>query len=528
MDNVETKKKSGKRKWVVTAAVVFFAVIILLTFFSNTIMNYSLPKVSAQDASYGIISTSNRATGVIEAAGKVDVKAFDTRKVTGVYVYEYNDVFQGDLLMTLEPLVESEELELLRDQLEEIELQRYYESKLPVNTPDYTYLEDAISDAQEALNTAKTDLSNANNKSTIVTNAETTIANSSALIITLSAEIESLSDIKANFEQELADAEEALAAVPDGDDDSVEQAEVDRLLGEIAAVDTQLSGKAAQVVTEQGKIDAAELVLDGVENYLPVADAQKAVTRAEKTLKDAKTALSDQKKIDAVEREKKKRARDEEDKLIDELKKKIESIEENMSITEIRAPISGQPIGFSFSAGDEIMKDQVLGTIVDRTAGYKADLIFTAQQARSMYIGMNLQVNQYTADRAMVIGIRPDPNNPRDSRIVTASVEGEYLYVGANLDVSFDDYNQQFPCVVPNSSIHEDGSGKFVYLLNKKSGPLGDRYTALKVSVEVLATDGKVSALDPSAIQGRQIITRSEKPIANGDQVRLEYFQQED
>lgn len=527
MDHVEVNKKNGKRRWVVTAAVVFFAIIVLLTFFSNTIMNYSLPKVSAQNPSYGIISTSNRASGVIEAAYKVDVKAFDTRKVTGVYVYEYNDVFEGDILMTLEPLSESEELNALKDQLEQIELQRYYESKLPVTVPDYTYLEDAITEAQATLDKAKTDLSNAKNKSTIVTTAETTIANSSALLITLNAEIESLSGIKAALELELAAAQEALAAVPEGEDDSAEQAEVDRLLGEIAAVDAQLTVKATKVVTEQGKIDAAELILDGVEGYLSVADAEKAVKRAEKALQDAKTALSNQKKIDAVDREKKKRARDEEDKLIEDLKKKIATIEENMNITEIRAPISGQPTGFSFAVGDEITKDQLLGTIVDRTAGYKADFIFTTQQTRMMWIGMDLRPGQYTADRVIVTGIRPDPSNPRDSRIVSTSVEYEYAYVGSPIEVSFDDYNQEFPCVVPNSAIHEDGSGKFVYLLNKKSGPLGDRYTAIKQSVEILGTDGKVSALDPSVIQGRQIITRSEKPIENGDQVRLEYFQEE-
>lgn len=527
MDNTETKGRNGKRKWVITAAVVFVVIIFLLTFFSNTIMNYSLPKVSSQYPSWAIISTSNKSTGTIEASVIEEVKAFDSRKVTGVYVYEYNMVTAGDVLMTLEPAVESDELKMLQDQLEEIELRRYYEGKLPVNKPDYTYMEEAIAEALTVYNQAKVDLSNSKNKSSIITTAQNTISESNALIITLTAEIDSLADIKTSLEIELVAAEEALAAVPEGDDDSAEQAEVDRLTAEIATVDTQQSAKATQVVTEQDKITAAEAILDETEAFLPVADAEKALKRAEKSLSDARKTLSDQKKIDAVEAEKAKRARQEEDELIEELKTKIKGLESVMNITEIKAPISGLPVGFTYSPGDEIAKDQVLGRIIDPTGGYWADFIFTAQQARGIYPGMNLQVNQYDAQRVTVTKIRPNPSDPRNSRIVSTYVEGENLWAGNPIEVSFDDYNQQFECVVPNSAIHEDGSGTFVYLLTRKSGPLGERYVVNKVTVSILATDGKKSALDPTPIQGREIIIRSEKPIKDGDQVRLEYIQQE-
>ena len=168
----------------ITAAVVCVVIIFLLTFFSNTIMNYSLPKVSSQYPSWAIISTSNKSTGTIEASVIEEVKAFDSRKVTGVYVYEYNMVTAGDVLMTLEPAVESDELKMLQDQLEEIELRRYYEGKLPVNKPDYTYMEEAIAEALTVYNQSKVDLSKSKNKSSIITTAQNTIYESITLIIT--------------------------------------------------------------------------------------------------------------------------------------------------------------------------------------------------------------------------------------------------------------------------------------------------------------------------------------------------------
>ena len=36
-----------KREWVKNAAIVFLTIMLILTFFSNTIMNYSLPEVAS-------------------------------------------------------------------------------------------------------------------------------------------------------------------------------------------------------------------------------------------------------------------------------------------------------------------------------------------------------------------------------------------------------------------------------------------------------------------------------------------------
>ncbi len=607
MDNTEIIKKNGKRKWVITAAVVFLIIIALLTFFSNTIMNYSLTKVSAQWPKYGTISVSNRASGTIEAVKPVDIKAFDSRTVEQVFVYDYYEVMEGDVLLTLQPITQSDELDALKDELEEIELQRYYDGLMPAHPTDYSSYEDAIDTAQTALTDAKTALSNAQNKSTIVSTAQTTVNTSSALIIQLESEIEALSTLKATLEQELSEiqfeqeeavtalelewedavtaketerdealellqeelvtAQAALDAVPEGDDNSVEQAEVDRITQEIASTttdyqaeidalnvqygslvdtlnaqyqtqidqhntditrtSTQLSSKSTQLVSEQTKLTDAQAKLAEAETYPTVTDAEKEVKRAEKSLEQSKTALSDQKQLDWIEADKKKKQKEEDDKYLQDLKDKIAAMEKTMSITEIRAPISGMLSGFSVNPGQQITKDEVLGTITNSSGGYKADFIYSTEQARRMYLGMQLNTNAWTGVRVTVTRILPNPSDPRNTRIVSTAVEGENVWVGGTLDVTFDDWSQSYECMVPNSAIHEDSSGKFVYTLTTKSGPLGERHIASKISVEILATDGRNSALDPAAIQGAQIITRTEKPIENGEQVRLEFFQEE-
>ena len=49
------------REWVKNAAIVFLAVLLVLTFFSNTIMNRSLPEVATQDVTDGAIVSKVRA-----------------------------------------------------------------------------------------------------------------------------------------------------------------------------------------------------------------------------------------------------------------------------------------------------------------------------------------------------------------------------------------------------------------------------------------------------------------------------------
>ena len=59
--------KVKKREWVKTAAIIFLAVLLVLTFFSNTIMNASLPEVAAQQVSSGAINAKIRGSGTIAA-----------------------------------------------------------------------------------------------------------------------------------------------------------------------------------------------------------------------------------------------------------------------------------------------------------------------------------------------------------------------------------------------------------------------------------------------------------------------------
>ena len=53
-------QRTKRREWVKTFAIIFLAILLVLTFFSNTIMNRSLPEVAAQYVESGTINAKIR------------------------------------------------------------------------------------------------------------------------------------------------------------------------------------------------------------------------------------------------------------------------------------------------------------------------------------------------------------------------------------------------------------------------------------------------------------------------------------
>lgn len=107
-----------KREWVKTAAIVFLSVLLVLTFFSNTIMNYSLPEVAIQYVQSGTITAKIRGTGMIESGDPYNVEVTESRKVASVAVHVGDYVEKGDVILYLED-EESEELKAAQEALEQ-------------------------------------------------------------------------------------------------------------------------------------------------------------------------------------------------------------------------------------------------------------------------------------------------------------------------------------------------------------------------------------------------------------------------
>ena len=92
---------SERKEKIKSIAIVFLSIMLVLTFFSNTIMNYSLVEVSTQAVYGGSITTKVRGSGTVEALEGVSIEADAGRKIETINVKTGREVEAGEVLFTL-------------------------------------------------------------------------------------------------------------------------------------------------------------------------------------------------------------------------------------------------------------------------------------------------------------------------------------------------------------------------------------------------------------------------------------------
>jgi hypothetical protein len=137
---------------------------------------------------------------------------------------------------------------------------------------------------------------------------------------------------------------------------------------------------------------------------------------------------------------------------------------------------------------------------------------------------MQLTSDEYWLDSCEILSIKPDPESPRESRIVKCSLEADYILPGESVSVVANRSNQDYDHIIASSAVNEDNSGTFVYQLSEERSPFGNRYTVHRVDVTVDATDGALSAISGNGLDDGMIVIRSEEALEDGQRVRLEDF----
>ncbi len=190
---------------------------------------------------------------------------------------------------------------------------------------------------------------------------------------------------------------------------------------------------------------------------------------------------------------------------------------------QIVANVSGTVQSVEVTAGNKPAKDTVLCTIEVPDQGYTLSFSVSNEQARRLRPGDSATVSNYYWGSQIVAtleSIKTDPQNPQTNKILVFKLEGD-VSAGAQLTISVGSKSANYDYVVPNSAIRSDANGSFVFKIEAKNSPLGNRYIARRVPVEILANDDTNSAVTGDFNWGDYVITTSSAPIQNGDLVRL-------
>lgn len=208
---------------------------------------------------------------------------------------------------------------------------------------------------------------------------------------------------------------------------------------------------------------------------------------------------------------------------ISKKEEEIERLKEKSVGSTVTAPVAGTVTSISLVAGESTKPDEVLAVIQPAGKGFTLAFSATTEQARKLSVGDIAELQNawyYDNVKATLASIKPDPDNPAQKKLLTFNVEGD-VQAGQSLSLSVGQRSSEYELVVPNSAVREDNNGKFILIVESKSSPLGNRYIATRVDVEVLASDDTHTAISAGLYGHEYVITTATKPVEAGKQVRL-------
>ena len=566
--------------------IIFLLVMLILTFFSNTIMNYSLVEVSTQQVTSGQITSKVRGSGSVEASESYSVTIEETRKIATVNVKKDAEVATGDLLFTLED-TDSDELDTAKKNLNEA--QAAYESA--VLTAGITVAERQSIEAGKgsSLTQKQNEIAAANQR---VKDAQAAVDAAQASVDKIKAQIDAVSNSTADTTAEekavldaekknseaqdsLTSAESAYTPVKSAYDAALsglqsaqsayDEAKETRDALNASSTSTPAEKQAAEtaVATAQAKVNAAKITYDARKDDLnkvqgsydsaksAATDSKNALSNANYNLSvkkltgtntaeannlqaqlntataaltDANTALTsatnDQKKVtDKISGEVTIASAY---KTMTDLQEEVAKLQAKSIGTEITSPISGTVTDIAVTAGTTVNANDVMMTIQPENKAYVLQFSVTENQAKKVRVGDTAEIlnNWYGNDvSAVVSAIRKDPQNRSNSMII-CEMKGD-VSVGDSYTLSIGEQSSNYDTIVPTSAIREDSNGKFILIIESKSTPLGNRYYARRVDVDVITSDDTKSAVT-GALEGYEyVITTTTKPIKENEQVRL-------
>ena len=207
-------------------------------------------------------------------------------------------------------------------------------------------------------------------------------------------------------------------------------------------------------------------------------------------------------------------------KAIERKQAEVDKLRENADELEVKSSVSGTIASINASAGKSIGgEEQPLATINVTDRGFTVKIDVTNDQAKKVKTGDTAELVNFWGGDAVATLDQITSSQTAGKRTLVFTLTGD-IQAGQNVTLSIGQKSANYDALIPLSGLREDSNGKFVYVLESKSSPLGSRYIATRVTVQELARDDKSAAVSGIS-SGDFIITTSNKPIEAGKQVRL-------
>lgn len=583
-------KENGakRREWVKTAAIIFLSVLLVLTFFSNTIMNYSLPEVAAQYIQSGSITAKIRGNGVVESGDPYEVVVQQSRKVTSVAVRVGDTVQKGDVILYLDETESGElseakkNLQMAKDAYDlallSAEITNNIMQGANANLSVSQYRQQ-ITDAQNAVESEQKKVDEWQAKAAQVNAALATLPTNKADVTQetkayneAKATLEGLQDRKAEIEARIQILDlklENMIAVNGGvtgegtenepgagettgngtenEPGAGETTENDAGIATVVATgnetDAEYQNLLAQKAEEEKNLNAVEIELvnanlvyerakQALDNKTAQGDVSADAASLQRQLSIINVNLDAANKTLAEKQEALSTLTADINKILNlqnlydavvSAQQDVERVMKDTQATTVVAGISGTVTELNIIAGQTTVPGTAVAVLQPEGQGYTMSFSVTNEQAKRVAVGDRAELvnSWYYNDLEIILkSIKTDKTDPSKKKVLNFTVEGDVI-AGQSLNVSVGQKSADYEMIVPNSAIREDNNGKFILIVETKSSPLGNRYVATRVDVQVVASDDTKSAITGALYGWEFVITTSTKPVEAGQLVRL-------
>ena len=304
--------------------------------------------------------------------------------------------------------------------------------------------------------------------------------------------------------------------------ESAEKALEDAVEGIAKDLTANLKTKRAELKTAEKRLAEATAdkeEADGVEGL------DENIKVKERALFEMEYNLEKQKESDAKANELEDYDFKKQKEEIDSLQAEIYKLQGNTAggETEFVSKYNGTVTAFTCRVGDTLSDGSSVISVESEENGYTLSFSVSNADSRKLQIGDTATVSGGywgSSISAVLTTLKTQPGG--QTKLATFDLSGDVVS-GQTLTLIAGEKSTSYSSVVPKSAIREDSNGKFIYITKTKSTPLGNRYVATRLPVEIVASDDVNAAITSPEVSYiyEFAITSSTKPIADGDYVRL-------
>lgn len=192
----------------------------------------------------------------------------------------------------------------------------------------------------------------------------------------------------------------------------------------------------------------------------------------------------------------------------------------------IKAPVGGTVRSISIEKGSVTGSGQVLFEIVKKESGLAVRWTLETKPAGEVEVNDAVEISG-EADKSFSFTGRV-----KEKKYLTEGGKYQFtsyledfkeeLKIGQKVDVAVKKESKQYPVLIPNGSVVDEGGRKYIFILKERKGVLGTETYVQKVEITVQEEGDLYSAVASSGFMGdEKIVVFSSKALSDGLQVKL-------